>query len=764
MSVIGTSTIRTDGVSKVTGSANYVGDLEFKGMLHAAILRSPVPAGIIKRLDLTVARSMPGVIAVISAGSVPDVRAGWMIQDTPLFASDEVRYEGEPVAAVAARSIAQARRAVAAIELAIDEIEPVATMSDALRDTTRQIHPDLERYQIAPGLEIRRGANIATHYEHETKNFKRAFDSAASIVEDEFDHNRQYQGYLEPKAAVAIYDAGRYHIHAGHQYVFNVRDRVAQFLDVPVHAVKVEGHTVGGGFGGKLDYGPEPFAAVLSRACGGKPVRLVYSREEDMLVATCRENAHITIRSALNGQGEVIAREFLCDHDNGAYSGEMPFMAGFALSIGGANYRVGEAHIRFRLIHTNTAPTGAYRGVSAVPMYNALEQHMDHIALTLEEDRRALRLRLLLAPGDKLLNGQTLNDAAILRDAFAQVENVAPWIKINNDKAPLEGIGIAACTWLTNPMPAAVTVRLAEDGSAAVTVGTSDIGTGAVTQGVTQIVADALCLSPDAVTVSQPDTDFAAYDGGSQGSRTSRAVGSAALNAAVEVRNKLLDAAAPLLEADAADLFLEDGFVRQRNRPGTEVSVSAVLGMCAFTQGALVATGRHGEASIEVDPARAAGLALGALPTITYHVHLAHVRVDPVTGRVAVLRYVVAQDVGKAINPDAIRSQIQGGVAQGIGYSLQESLRIEGARYVERNLESYRLPLAVDIPDVESIILEYPAPDGAYGIKGAAEPSIIIVPAVIGNAVADALGVRIHEIPITPEAVLKALDKRRAAA
>ena len=761
--VVGQSTIRSDGAAKVSGAARYTGDLAPGGLLHAAILRSSVPSGRIARLDLTRARQLPGVRAAICAADAPRVLAGWVIQDTPLFARDRVRYEGEPLAAVAADSAAQARAAVAAIELEIAETPAVADFAEALAPGAPLLHPELAEYACLPGIALNRSGNVAAHWEHATPGVEAAFERAHQVVEDHFVFERQYHAYLEPKSAVASYGQGRFVIQSGHQYIFNLRDRVAQFLAVRPSDVRVEGQVVGGGFGGKLDFGPEPYAALLSQSAGGRPVKLVFTRDEDLLVGTSREGAAVTVRSALDAAGRVLGRELFSDHDNGAYSGEMPMMAGLALLLGAGCYRVPEARLRFRLIYTNTTPTGAFRGVSGVPITTAIEQHMDHLAEAAGVDRREYRLRELLRDGETLLNGQVLDDVHVAREGFEAVERTAPWISLRDRKKPLEGVGVACCVWLTNPLPGSASVKLNEDGTAHVVTGGVDIGTGALTQGVTQIVAEVLGLDPAQVYIAPPDTDTSAYDGGAQGSRTTRAVGRAAQRAAIHARQQVLETAADLLGTSPADLDLLDGFALARGDPGKRLPLTQVLAAAAFGSGAIVGTGRGGEDPVAFDPERAAGLAFPALPTPTYHVHLAQVTVDPVTGAVRVVRYVVAQEVGTAINPAAVAGQIQGGVCQGIGYALYERLRARGGRYLERSLKDVGLPLAVDVPDVEIALLEHPDRSGPFGAKGAAEPSIVLAPAVIGNAVADAIGERIHQIPITPEAVLAALERRGVA-
>jgi CO/xanthine dehydrogenase Mo-binding subunit len=385
---------------------------------------------------------------------------------------------------------------------------------------------------------------------------------------------------------------------------------------------------------------------------------------------------------------------------------------------------------------------------------------MDNCAQRLGLDRREFRLRNLIRSGDASLTGQVLEDAGILREAFDCIEEVAPWAEVTSrpgSAGKLHGVGIAACTWLTNPLPGCVTLKLNEDGAIGVVTGATENGSGAVAMGITQIVAEQLGVSPGEVVVLMPDTDSAGYDAGSQGSRTTHIVGRAATKAAAEVRAKILDAAAELLEAAKDDLELAGGRVVVKGDPASGLSLGEVATAATFGAGPITGTGSYATKPPAINPSCASGLLFPSFPTPTYHVHLAEVEVDPVTGHVDVVRYVVAQEVGKAINPDGVRGQIQGGVVQGLGYALYENIQIVDGRYQERRLETYRLPLAVDTPDVEAILLEHPEAEGPYGARGVAEPPIVPVAAAVANAVADAIGRPISRVPITPDDVLWAL-------
>jgi CO/xanthine dehydrogenase Mo-binding subunit len=745
-------------LAKVKGEAVYGVDYEEPGMVWAALLRSPVAAGRIARLDVSKARTMSGVRAVVTAADAPTCRAGWVMREQRLFAVDGVRYEGEPVAAVVADSLAEARVAVAAIDLEIEALPPIVNLHDAVAPGARVIHPDWESFQPAAGPDYPRYGNVAAEMISDPEGVAEGFANAVRVIEDEYVAQRQYQAYIEPKSAVGIYRDGRFTVHTAHQYPFNVRDRIAQFLGVRPSDVRVIGHVIGGGFGAKLDASLEPYAAFLSKAVGGLPVKLINTRPEDILTCPSREDAITKIRSALDRDGNVLAREFEVIADNGAYSGEMPWLASLPLHLARGVYRCGPTRVVSRLVYTNTAPTGAFRGVNGAYLYHAVERHTDHIAAELGLDRRQYRLTHLFNDGEVLLNGQVLHDASILREGFDRIEELAPW-KGGGEPGRLRGIGIAAAWWLTNPLPGTATLKLNEDGTIGVITAANDNGSGAVAMGITQIVAEELGVQPEDVIVTMPDTDIAGYDSGSQGSRTTHIVGKAASIAADEVRKKIKDVAANLLEAAVDDLEIVDGTVRVQGAPSASVPLAQVAATATFTVGPITGTGSYTTPPPDFNPGCASGLLFPAMSTPTYHVHFAEVEVDPLTGNVEVTRYVVVQEVGKMINPDGVYGQVSGGVVQGIGYILHESLRIgDEGRYRERTLENYRLPLAVDVPRVELVVLEHPDDAGPFGAKGVGECAVLLPAATIANAVCDAIGKQINTIPVTPEAILEALQ------
>ncbi|MCQ3802792.1 MAG: xanthine dehydrogenase family protein molybdopterin-binding subunit [Acidimicrobiia bacterium] len=759
MTAVGPDTPRSDADAKVRGLANYGVDYREAGMLHARLLRSPVAAGRVTRLDVSTARSVPGVHAVVTAEQAPEHRNGLVLFDTPFFASDTVLYEGEPIAMVVADTPRQAQSAVDTIGLEIEEWEPISNVTEALAPDARLLHPDLDSYQILPGASSwPKSGNCGGVLTSDPGGVDEAFETADFIVEDTFTVPRQYQAYLEPKSATASYDGWRWTLHVSHQFPFQVRSRVAQALGVTDSRIRVVGHHMGGGFGARLDLGLEQYAAI-GASLTGRTVQLVNDRTEDLISTMSRENATIKVRSGVTKEGRIVAREFECLMDGGAYAGDTVYLTSIPMFMVGSVYRVGPTRVTAKSVYTNTAPSGAFRGVSGTYICFALERHTDRLAEAIGMDRREFRLRNLFESGDSMLNGQTLEDADILREAFDRVEEVAPWSEAG--KGSLKGVGLAATIWLTNPLAGSATLSIQQDGSLGVSTAATENGSGAVTMGVRQIAAAQFGLAAEQVFVTAPDTDTQGYDAGSQGSRTTHVVGMAVQAAAKQLKPRLFNIASGLLGALPDDLELSGGSVCVRDDPSRTVSLATVARTAFGLGGPLSATGAYNVPLPKWDPDSAEGLLFPVFPVPTYHVHLAEVEVDPDDGAVRVTRYVVAQEVGRMINPDGVYGQIQGGVAQGMGYALWEGLETKDGRYTRRTLESYGLPLAVDVPDVEIIILEHPCEAGPYGAKGAAEPPIVPVAAVIANAVSDATGANITSLPIDPEEVLLAIDKRR---
>jgi CO/xanthine dehydrogenase Mo-binding subunit len=752
---------RRDAADKLRGRTRYTIDRYLPGMLHAAVLRANLPSGRIVRLDTSRAALMPGVRAIVTAADAPGMM-GIGIADHSLFARDAIRYDGEPLAAVAANTLAQAQAALAAIDVQIEALPAVLTMTDALAPDSPLVHPSWRDYEVLLEGGTREG-NVAWEATVVRGDVDAAFArSDVEIVESSFRVGRQNHVAFEPRAVVASYEDGRFHIETSTQVPWGIRNATARLLGVPASQVRVTVPPVGGGFGLKFDLAIEPFAALLSRA-SGRPVRLVNSREEEMLTCLFRENADIRIRSAVTREGEIVGREAVVLMDCGAYGGEQIFLTSMTAHTLGGNYKLGSVRLASRAIYTNTTPNGAFRCCNGVYNTFALERHTDEIAARIGMDPLLFRRRNVL--GDKNLGatgqvfegdvlGPMLDRMDTLRDAGALPPKFAD--------GRLHGRATTVGTWFVFVGPSAATVNMNADGTATLVTSGVEIGSGSMMQSLPQIVASTLGIAPENVVVRAADTDAAGYDVGVGGGRTTVSLGAASLSAAQEVRAKLLRVASEMIEAAPEDLVMRNGRIEIAGAPGSGRTVAEVATRAQAKSGPVAGTGAFTGAGVPAMPGCVAGHFIDAIDIPVFAVHDCEVAVDPETGHVEVLNYRVVQDVGRALNPRAIHGQIQGGVVQGLGYALHEEVTIgSNGRVCQNGFETYRVPLALDVVPVEINLYEGAPSTGPLGTKGAGEVPILNVGAAIACAVANATGKRVQELPLTPPRVLELLLGRK---
>ncbi|GGE07542.1 aldehyde oxidase [Aureimonas endophytica] len=753
---------RRDARDKLTGRTRYTIDRAGPAMLHAAVLRAEQPAGRILRLDTAKASALPGVRAIVTAADAPG-RAGIGIADHPLFADGVVRYAGEPLAAVAAETLDAARAALAAIEVEIEPWPAVLSMGEALAEGAPLVHPGWADYEVL--LEGgAHGGNVAWEATVARGDVEAAFArDDVTIVESQFRVGRQNHVAFEPRAALATFEDGRFHIETSTQVPWTVRNTVARLIGVPSSAVRVTVPPVGGAFGLKFDCAIEPFAALLARK-SGRPVRLVNTREEEMLTCLFRENAEIRIRSAVTREGSIAGREAVVLMDCGAYGGEQIFLTTMTAHTLGGNYRLGATRLVSRAVYTHTAPNGAFRACNGVYNTFALERHTDEIAAALGMDPLEFRRRNVLGDGDLGATGQRF-EGEVLRPMLETMERLASaTAKGDPGDGRLYGRATTVGTWFVFTGPSAATVNMNADGSATLVTSGVEIGSGSMMQGLPQIVAATLGLKPQDVVVRAADTDAAGYDVGVGGGRTTVSLGAASLAAAREVRVKLLKVAGDMLEVAPEDLEMAEGRIDIAGARGSGRTVAEVAAHAQALLGPVSGTGAFARLGTPAMPGCAAGHFIDALDIPVFAVHDCELAVDPETGHVEVLSYRVVQDVGRALNERAIFGQIQGGVVQGLGYALHEEADVgPDGRIRQAGFETYRLPLAGDVVPV-AIELHEGAPScGPLGIKGAGEVPILNVGATIACAVAAATGKRVQELPLTPPRVLALLLDREAA-
>jgi CO/xanthine dehydrogenase Mo-binding subunit len=751
---------RRDARDKLQGRTKYTVDVGGSELLHAVLLRAEVASAKLIRLNVETARNMPGVRAIATHHDAPNLH-GIGIADQPIFASDVVRHHGEPIAAVAADSLEQAEAAAKAIEMEFEALPALLTMAAALEKNAPLIHPNWKQYEILYAGAAR-GGNVAWEATVVRGDTDAAFlRDDVTIVEGCYQVGRQNHVPFEPRAVVASFEDGRFHIQTSTQVPWTVRNVTAKVLGIPSHQVRVTVPAVGGGFGLKFDCSLEPYAAILAKKTG-RSVSLVNSRREEMMTCLCRENAEIRIRSAVTQQGEIVGREATVLMDCGAYGGEQVFLTTMTAHTLGGNYRLGSIKLSSRAVYTNTPPNGAFRACNGVYNTFALERHTDEICAVIGMDPIAFRRLNVVGDKDIGATGQVF-DGDVLRP---MLDRMAAKCASEPDQKPLAngrlyGRATTVGTWFVFVGPSAATVNLNADGSATLVTSGVEIGSGTMMQSLPQIVAASLGIHPEKVIVKTADTDASGRDLGVGGGRTTVSLGAASAAASDEVRKKLLSVASELLQTKAEHLVLTGGRVEIVGRPGSGTTLETVIKRAEALNGPVSGTGAFTAPGIAALPGCAAGHFIDAIDIPIFAVHDCEVAVDPETGQIEILSYRVVQDVGRALNPRAIHSQIQGGVVQGIGYALQEEITInaDGA-FNQSGFETYRLPMAQDVLPIDFELYEGAPSIGPLGTKGAGEVPILNVGATIACAVAMAIGKPVNVLPLTPPRVLTLLDTK----
>ena len=740
---------RLDGIGKVTGKHVYAADFTLPGVLFGKVLRSHRAHALMRKLDVSRAAAIPGVRGIITSADIPAVRFGQAVRDTSVFALDRVLFAGHPIAAVAASSLEIAEQAIAAIAVEFEDL-PALFDPEAALDSNVRIHPDWETYKALPI--IARSGNISGRARIHAGDVNQAFASAYRVFEHRFTTPLVHPGYTEPRTAVADWDANsNVTVWSNTQLPFDTQNTLAEILDMPAARIRVIVPGIGGGFGGKLRIGVEHFAALLARKTA-RPVKVMTTSEEELTSAYPRQATVVTLKTAVDREGHLLAREGRIVVDCGAFAGSGPGTAAISLQIMAGPYKTPALALEGIAVYTNKVPSGSFRA-PAGPMANfAVESQMDMIAKDLGIDPLEIRLRNIVEEGDLGPSGEVHKSVSIeecLRRAAAAIgwENRSP--------EPGRGKGIACSWWMTTGGSSGVYVKINPDGTATLVSGAVEIGSGAIT-GAAQVLAEELSLDLADINVAGVDTQTAPFDYGAQGSRTAFSVGNACIAAAGDLRRQMFDLAAKQLDAEVDAMVLRDKHVVAGAK---SVSIAELARISRLTGGGLIAHGTAISPSPAYDPTRLQNHPLPAWNSPSYHAHAVDLSVDPETGSVSINRYVVAQDVGFAINPTYIEGQIEGGVAQGIGQALSEEIVYVEGTVMNANLTDYKMPTAQDMPDVECILVECASAAGPYGAKGVGEPPCIQPPAAINNAIAAATGFWLNSLPMTAEEIAK---KRRA--
>jgi len=667
-----------------------------------------------------------------------------------MLANGVVRYTGEPVAAVLATSEAAALDGVEQLALSTEyEVLPAAlTLQEAMKDGAPLVAPAAMEDEEAGAHGAATGgatheavpSNIANRFHYQRGDIAQGFREADVVLERTYATSRLHQAYLEPQANVATIDplSGGVTIYTATQGIFNVRESTAKTLGVPEQFVRVVPLTVGGGFGGKILL-LQPLTAALAVTLR-RPVRLVLSRRDDFLVGSPGPGATIELRTGVKRDGSLVALQARLAFDAGASPGAPAGIGG--LLVGGY-YRIPHLDIESVEVLTNKPPVGAYRAPGAPQATFAIESQMDEMARQLGLDPVEFRLRNAVNEGDPMPNGRPWGRLG-LRKILDSLREHPSWQ--HRDRGDGIGYGIAIGGWPGGVESASACVRANTDGTFQVVIGAVDVTGTATTMAL--IASEVLGVPPERIRVITADTDQAPYAGMSAGSKITYTVGSAVKIAAEEARRQILAIAAKELEARADDLEIDDRAVRVRGTPQKALPLAEIV-QKSMSFGARYAPifGTGSLPSPKASPAFAA--------------HLVKVRVDPETGQVRLLSHVVIQDVGFAINPAAVDGQIRGGAAQGIGWGLLESMVYdEAGTLLTASFADYSIPRATDVPHTETMFIEVPSEAGPFGAKGVGEPPVIPGGAAVANAIADATGVRITTLPVTPEHLAAMLRDR----
>lgn len=756
---IGKPLPRIDAMGKVTGATKYAGDFTMPNMLYARVLRSKFASAKILRVDTQRARALQGVVTVLTAPDLPGVQVATDIPgvtgtakragtDAPILAHDRVRFMGEAIAIVAAETVEIAENALDLIEVEYEPYPAVFTPEQAMKQGAPIVtEPDnvVARWHIVKG-----DADAALH-------------GADLIVERTYKTQFIDHAYLEPEAGIAWVDEnGVLTIRVSTQVVEHFRN-IANALQLPQNKVRVMGAMVGGGFGGKEDITVELFIGLAALKTN-RPVKMVYSREESILAHCKRHPFTITHRTGVMRNGRIVASRVNIMADSGAYVYLSPYVLLYASAAAVGPYKINHVTVDACAVATNNTFTSAFRGFGAAQACVAYEQHMDEIARELNMDARELRRMNYVSAGDSTPNGQILRGAVWLDetarrawDALGELSpSPAPHIKIGRGIASyMQSYG--RITWFHDTSQAWVGLEM--DGSAVIRCGVPDIGGGQMNT-LAQITAEVLGVPMEKIVVYGTDSALTPLAGTTTATRQMYMSGNATYQAAMAVRKTLGDRASQYLECEPDQVDFADSAVFVRSDPSQRIALTTLIAMAA-AEGLPRANLSLFQAPFtdKLDPETGQG---DLFPDYTFGAQAVEVAVDMETGEVRVLKSIGCHDIGRAINSAAVAGQIEGGAAMGLGYALMEDVQILNGVTLTPSFAEYLLPTASDIPETKSIILESGTGLGPFGAKGIGEPSFTPVAPAVANAVANAIGARVYQLPLTPERVLEAIDRGTA--
>ncbi len=755
--VVGTRPIRHDGVDKVTGKARYSADIHLPDMLHGKILRSPHAHARIKSIDASRALAAPGVKAVVTSADFPqptgklmDLGEGAMANPkwitNNLMAADKALYKGHAVAAVAAETLALAESALALIDVEYEVLPSVVRAEEAMKDGAPVLHERLANVTDsnirAGGLrsddDTEKSTNIANRYEFEAGDIAKGFEEADVVLEREYRTSSVHQGYIEPHAATAMWNPdGKVTIWCSSQGHFQIRDNSALVLGIPVSNIKVVPMEIGGGFGGKTAIYLEPVAAMLSKKTG-QPVKIAMSRSEVFEGTGPTSGSYMRFKLGANKAGRITAVDATLMYESGAYPGG-PINQ--ALQCVMSPYDIANGRLEGADVVVNKPKAAAYRAPGVPGAAFAAESMIDEMAEKLGMDPLELRLANGAKEGTRRIPGPMFPRIGYLETVQAAKEHEhyqAPLSKPRNGGKV--GRGVATGFWFNGTGPASATATVISDGTVSLLEGSPDIGGNRAA--LAMQVAEVLGIAAEDVKPAIGDTDAVGFTSLTAGSGATFKSGWACYEAASDIKRQLIERAARIWDISADNVQYENGVISHTSDPELKFTFKQLAGRLNGTGGPITGRGN-------VDP-KGVGSA--------FAVHMVDLEVDEETGKVDILRYTALQDVGKAVHPSYVEGQIQGGAVQGIGWALNEEYFFNDKNeMVNSSYLDYRMPTSLDLPMIDTVIVEVANPGHPFGVRGVGEVCIVPPMAAVANAIHSAIGVRMEKLPMTPGAILEAL-------
>lgn len=735
--VVGRSTPRVEGELKVTGKALYSADLKLPGILWGRCLRSSIPYGRIKRIDTSMALQLPGVKAVITGQDVPGLRIGRCIYDTPVLADGVVRFIGEKVAAVAAESRLIAEEALGLIEVEYEELEALLDPVAAIRPDAPILHPDLLSYKGLP-VPLESVSNVVAYLKWGKGNIEEGFRQADLIVENSFTTQVTHQCYLEPHACVVMADAsGGAEVWSCSKTPFAVRGQLSNCTGVAKEKLVFHPMHIGGDFGGKGGFMDVPVAYFLSKK-SGQAVKMIMDYTEELTAGNPRHASIIKIKTGVKKNGTIVAHHIDFLFDSGAYASMKP--AGYLIgaSTCAGPYKIENCLIEERMVYTNKIPCGHMRAPGDPQGFFANESQLDMVARKLGMDPAEFKRKNMLRDGDETPIGGHISHIRG-KEALEKAIQLAGY---NKPKPKNVGRGLSFSEWSPSGGEGNVFVTIEEDGGVKIITPVVDQGAGVLTV-IVEVVGEELQTPAAQIELKQADSTIVPSDGGVGGSRATRVYGNASYEAGIKAREELFAFAAQALEVDPKELELDNGAIlhKKSKRRMSFADVVKFKGAPIYVRGYYKSTEKSHDASVSAQ--------------------IAEVHVDPETGEITLRNMVSAHTTGKVINPLMHQGQIEGGVVFGLGYALTEEVMFDGAKISTSNLGEFKIPNIMDIPPLKTDVMEnVPAGPGPYNSLAIGEVANTPTAAAVANAVADACGVRITDLPVTSEKVYKALRAR----